>query len=785
MKRKLILYNLMIVIALLLYACDETIIRTDCDQRNDISLTLTADYFTECHPTEILPAGGTSFRIISGTDTIISGNLGADGRFETGPIDSTGCGLSNVVVEASYNGKSIREEFGILCCDTTLSYTFGDINCDSAISVECESLDTTIVRNITSSGDCILVGAHVDELKNNAVIIFSDNPLRVDLTQLLSLTGKITLDNLVPEVTGNEILLDNSQLEIYFNVDRSTVDTIAPVTIKLPVYCLDSLGNDQNSGTITIIVSATVCDPYSCLCPFSDNASSELFYADESVSVGENKTFNFTLFTLSEGVFSEGCLLKIDSISRSDGSNAYQRGTYSWIIENQTLPTLSTGEKFSLDANFAPTMTGEITEEFIVYTSVYSESDVTNRKNETDCTFHFKLRGSGCSMTCPQIQLLGKIADILDGTGTKIKTIYIGTKVNPEDGNIISQELSAKMTTDCLKELEQPAISLFNVLLPDGYYCSDLTLSVEENVIGTYDDRELFVPVLTKTTLNNENKNSQLALYFNPPDLEDHYNSSHSNVYQCDFILNIYDEDGTLVCQQEFQITAEVSEFSLSSGDVIPMQAFSQVSAADENPSYHVYDIDEYNSTLGNYGLRESLTTTFVNYSTTPNTPLSSHTLYFDVDSPEDTVANLTQSPKFYLINTSGNNFSMASSISVASYPTPDDFFSDYENGNLMNTIFSNQTIDKDKFSYEPNRSKDQFSSVGGIDIHPFEVFIVWDSSAAPDVYSTNSGVKRVNCGMALIYISSVKTGKDNFDTTTGGNAKASVSFYVVYPVKY
>jgi hypothetical protein len=35
---------------------------------------------------------------------------------------------------------------------------------------------------------------------------------------------------------------------------------------------------------------------------------------------------------------------------------------------------------------------------------------------------------------------------------------------------------------------------------------------------------------------------------------------------------------------------------------------------------------------------------------------------------------------------------------------------------------------------------------------------------------------------MALLYISSVKSGQDNTDLVSGGNGKASVSFYVVYP---
>jgi hypothetical protein len=198
-----------------------------------------------------------------------------------------------------------------------------------------------------------------------------------------------------------------------------------------------------------------------------------------------------------------------------------------------------------------------------------------------------------------------------------------------------------------------------------------------------------------------------------------------------------------------------------------------------------VYDVDEYNKTLGNYGLRESLTRSFVNFTSTPNTPKSSHTLYFDVDSPDNPAVNFTQQPKLYLINSFENSFSKVSSAPVATYPTPNAFFSNYENGNLMDQVFSNPGVDRDNFNWEPNREKGEFSLLGGVDINPFEVYVIWDPSSTPNVYNFGNGQERINCGMALIYISSVKTGQDNTDVVTGGNGKASVSFYVVYPVKY
>jgi hypothetical protein len=786
MNRNILRYNLLIAMALLLCTCDETIVRPDCDERNDISLKIAADYFTECSPDEILPAAGTSFRIISGGDTIASGNLDGKGQFDTGPIENTGCGLNNVVIEASYNGKSIRETFGLLCCDTLLRYRFPNIPCEPPLAIECESIDTTIVKIITSSGNCVLQNAAFDDLKNNSVIIASETPLRIELNQLLSLTGKIYVDNISPEPADSQVTIDGNQLEIYFNVDRSSLDTIAPVTIQLPVFCLDSLGSDVNSGTITIVVSATVCDPNNCYCPFDAATGSDIFYADENVTVGNNQSFNFMLYSLSEGNFGDGCVLRIDSITRDDGTNAYLNGSNSWTIANQPIPDLSVGDEFAVNANFAPTQTGEITEGFIAFASVYSELDLNNPNDIGGCELHFKLRGNGCDdNSCPLIQVLGFNVKRIDRIDHSESSIIIGTKVDPNEGDIILQKLTAQMGTDCLNEMEEPAAAAYNIILPNGYYCSDMKLSVHENVLGAYDDRNRFNPVLTHSTLSTDQKNSGLAIYFDPPDLVDHYNSNHDSIYQCSFMLEIADEEGNLICSQEIRVIAEVYEFSLSMGDVIPMQAFSQISVQDNNPSYHVYDVDEYNKTLGNYGLRESLTRSFVNFTSTPNTPKSSHTLYFDVDSPDNPAVNFTQQPKLYLINSFENSFSKVSSAPVATYPTPNAFFSNYENGNLMDQIFSNPGVDRDNFNWEPNRGKGEFSLLGGVDIHPFEVYVIWDPSSTPNVYNFGNGQERINCGMALIYISSVKTGQDNTDVVTGGNGKASVSFYVVYPVKY
>jgi hypothetical protein len=780
MKRYKLYFTILITaLFVIFFSCVEKIIHDDCQDLDEIGLVISATYFTDCDPGEILPARGAGFKIIRGGDTIFSGNLDGNGRFSTGPIDSSSCGMNNVIIEASYNGKSVREEFGMMCCDTTLQYQFGNVSCNPPDTVDCESIDTTIVKTITSSGDCVMQNATLKELKDNSVIIASGSPVRIELDELLQLNGKIYIESINPNPDGNEIILNGNQLEIYFNVDRSELIAIQPITINLPTHCLDSLGKDINSGIIKLIIDASICDPNNCYCPFSGSKNITVFYAPEEVSLGKNKTFDFTIYELSEGNFDKGCILKIDSIRRADGTDAYTDGNHSWVIESNSPNQLTSGDKLTISANFAPVETGTTQDDFEVFTSVYSEADPNKAQNSSPCTFLFRLKGESCDNNCPQLQVLGFNVKSIDRNNLAETPLFIGTKVEFNVDKIIWQKINARMSNKCLKEEEEPGVAAFKIILPDGYYCSDFLISVQKKKLGSTDDTGRFYSVISQKVLNNENQSSGFAVYFDTPDLAEHYNNNHDSIYQCGFDLTVTDKEGNEICSQEIQVIAEVFEFSLGSGDVIPMEAFSQVSNVASIPSYHVYDIDVYNNTLGNYGLRESLTPNFIDFSKKPNTPLSSHSLYFDVDHPDNPSVNFTEQPRLYLINTPGNNFSRISATPVTTYPTPDAFFEAYENGSLVDMIFSQ--IDPDNFTWTPEWKK----SDGGLEIKPYEVYIVWDPEKLPETYFVGGSKKRIYCGMALLYISSVKTGQDNTDALTGGNGKASVSFYVEYPVKF
>ncbi|HPS13738.1 MAG TPA: hypothetical protein PLB87_10710 [Prolixibacteraceae bacterium] len=778
MKRFIIILSLVVVAGF--FSCDETILRNDCNDQENIELKLEAEYSTNCDPKELLKARGASFLILRGGDTIYSGNLDGNGRFDTGPIDHSNCGMNNVVVEASFQGKSVREEFGLLCCDTLLHYVFRNISCDNQPdTVDCAAIDTTIVKTITSSGECVMQDATIDEMRNNSVIIASSSPVRIELNELLALDGKIYLQSINPAPVNKQVILENNQLEIYFNVERTDTGKISPVTINLPTYCLDSLGNDVSSGLIKIIVDASVCKSDLCSCPFTGSDQPETFYASEGVMLGENKTFDFVVAELSKGMLGDHCLLAIDSITRDDGSSAYLSIGHSWTIQSFSPSNMSNGDQLKVSANFAPPKSGQLAEDFIAYTSVYSDNDLTKRQNNSACSFKFRLKGESCEINCPEILILGANVKQVDKNSLTEKTLFAGTKLDFQDDQIIRQKISAIMSNKCLKKQGEKPSALFNLSLPDGYYCDDIRLSVKEYAIGPFDDRGRFYSATLPGAMNENKESSVLTITFDTPDLSDYYNSNHDSIYQCGFNIVVTDQEGKEICRQDIQVVSEVYEFSLRSGDVIPMEAFSQVSATASVPSYHVYDIDVFNKTLGNYGLRESLTPNFIDHTSVPNQPLSSHSLYFDVDHPDNPSVNYAEKPRLYLLNTKGNNFSKITATPVTTYPTPDAFFKAYEDGSLTDLIFSK--ADPDNFDWTPGWGK----ADGGLSINPYEVYVMWDPDMLPETYQVDGKKKRVYCGLAILYISSVKSGQDNTNSSTGGNGKASVSFYVEYPVKF
>ncbi len=786
MKRIKILQLLFIpVMMVLLTNCDETILRDDCEDYDDIKLKIIGKYSSACDPDEILIARGAAITILAGLDTLYNGNLDSTGTFITGPIENTGCGLSNAIIEASYMGSVFREEFGLLCCDTTLNYLFNNISCEPLKPIDCMSIDTTITRVITSSSECVMQNAQFDELKNNVVIISSASPVEIDIRELRLLSGKIFLRNILPMTEKSTIILDGTALEIYFDVVRTEIGVIDPVLIYLPTSCLDEFGNKVNSGTIKIELSATVCDPYDCYCPFSENEKSEIYYAPERVVVNSSSVFEFNILELTGGIFGDGCILKIDSLTRADGRKADVIDTNSWVVSSFNPKELKVDDYLNISTRFEPKKTGDITEEFIVYTSVYSQADPTVKKNDSECSFMFKLKGTGCEYVCPTIIPTATLVKKIYSNPVKEEVAYRGENITMSNEYYISQKIKGVMSTDCLDDLKEPGIAIFNIDVPKGDYCSEINLKVVKRSITADRDADYFYTNITDISIGKLVNSTFLTITFIPPNLEEFY-KDFDNSFMAAFDLIASDDNGNELCRQEIIIESEVEEFSLGSREVIIMEAFSQISLTAKISSHHVYDIDTYNPKLKNYGLRDALPNEFINTYVVPNKPISDHSLFFEVDSPEDPNVNYTEKPELYLVNTVLNNFSKISANSVATFNSHDEFVLAYENGTLMNSIMSNANanVNGGLFSWTDSRDKSEFTGTNGIEIKPYEVYIVWDPESQADEYVLNpKNTKHIFCGVALVYISSVKTGSDNTVNNTGGNGRATVSFNVEYPL--
>ncbi len=78
--------------------------------------------------------------------------------------------------------------------------------------------------------------------------------------------------------------------------------------------------------------------------------------------------------------------------------------------------------------------------------------------------------------------------------------------------------------------------------------------------------------------------------------------------------------------------------------------------------------------------------------------------------------------------------------------------------------------------------TKTSFGPHNGLKVEAGGVYIVYDANQSPFQFSCR-GIRNY-LGAALIYVSAVKTGRDN-SGGPGANEKGSISFYVEYPAVY
>jgi len=784
--------QLILVPATLLFltTCHESVIR-DCEGLDPISITITGSWYCSEKPGLIYPETDGNCKIIIGQDTLYNGNFNQNGIFSTGLIPNSQCGLSNVRIETNARGQSLDTTYSTFCCTDTLNYLFEDKNCEIE-PITCDSINHTFSQTITTSGDCVFQNANYEDLENNVIILTSQNKLKVDVRSLKNPGGKIFVKETVPAISDDYMVLNSDKrLEIYFDVDRSELGKINPVKIELPADCIDDTGTPIKSGILTILMNAVICDPVICRCPFG---GSELdFYANEKVAVNEQRAFSFVIMELGQSNFGEKCILQIDSISRANGGSAFTASNgEAWKIGMMEFPIRKKiNENFRITTYLNPNSPGNYSESFVVYTSVYNENSPDMQTNEESCSVAFSLNGSACEDVCPQITVIGENAKLFDKNDNSEISIEAGTVFSFQPDMVIKEELTSRMSIVALNKLIIPASSSYGITLPDGDYCSTVRLRLTKSGIGKTDDSQYFTPQTSSINLGPGFNEADVKIIFVPPFLDDYIRSGHGNTYSCLVSITALNNVGGVICQQEVQLDVIVYGIGGIGGSIelsgmkelVILESFSQISSMSSFRSYHVYDIDEFNYIMLNYGQRQSLTSDFVT-STIPHMPIKvEHNLFADVDSTENPQINLTQKPKLYLVNTEANNFSKITASPVSSFPTHDSFVTAVMDGSLMLSIISspNYLGDLTGMNWADHRDKTSFAPYQGLTVKPGEVYMVYDSTKVPFTFSGY----RIYSGVALIYISAVKSGEDNTDPDSGGMGKGSISFYVEYPVVF
>ena len=782
-KKAICLMILVPASLLFLTTCKEKVLR-DCEEQPLVSISIAGSWFCSEKP-EILPTEEGNCWVIVGGDTLYAGTFDTKGFFTTGLIPNSRCGLSNVKLEATAHGQTIDTTFSVFCCTDTIALTFEDKNCNVE-PIVCDSINKIYTRTIVTSGNCVFQNSNYIDLRDNVIILKSAEKLKLDISSLKNYyKGKIFIKQTIPSALLDYLVLDTqNKLELYFDVNSTVIGQLAPLNITLPAECIDANGQVSNRGSITITVNATICE-VACQCPFAAT-STDRYYSREKVPVNEQRSSVFAIMPLG-GSLGPDCILQIDSITRADGGSPYAAANgESWIIQKPALPVRKVNnESLYINTTFAPKIAGEHTETFVVYTSLYNKNKPTVRIETGTCSYTFLLTGYTCDKVCPQITVLGENVKLFDKNKNTSTPIQFGWTSTFSNSTIIKDSLASRMSINALSKLIIPATSRYSINLPVGDYCSNVNLVISRSKIGNTDDTSFFATTPASVTLGSGLIKGNLDITFTPPFLDDHVCSGHGSTYSCLVTVKAVDGSGTVICQQEIQLDVVVS--AIGSRELVILESFSQISAVSSIRSFQIYDIDEYDKNLMNYGQLSSLPSEFVT-STVPYMPREDPRVHFnlfvDVDSPENPAVNIDEKPEIYLVNTTANNFSQITASPVTSFDTYDLFVAAVKDGSLMRSIANDPRFNKAllPMNWSDHRDKTSFGPQQGLPVVAGGVYIVYDANQSPFQFSC-SGIRNY-LGAALIYVSAVKTGRDN-SGGPGANEKGSISFYVEYPAVY
>jgi len=798
---KKILPSLFILLGLLLlWRCEEEIISPN-KNGSDVNLHISGNKLNACKGDTVrTKASYAQFAFVSKNgdklDTLFQGKLDVNGEWDT-LYNIELLGIPNVQVHGLLDLRTAIDSVFYVCCDTSFVLNFlYDCNEVSEVKVDCENLDDTINLDLTNRfGGKILLGTPEADIAGNRFQLSPTENVTVNINEINTLAGDFSKKiSSSADNNGNiELGIGKQPLVIDFFVKTDKVGVFTK-TINLLTTC-----STGETGNITINLTSEITDN-NCSCPFSsDNKVVKEFYPfSQSISEGETSPISVNeIINLNDFSLGEGCYLVVDSVVRYNSSVAAtfleQAGIqHEWKMAAQNFPIeLRNGTTIlSMSTTFTPNQVGESTDTFSVNVSIRNSLGET----KDACSFLISYTGNSCNDNiCPSITKLNDLpADLINGTnGTVIRGLTFGSKMEMGSGDRIRQTMNGLMGTLCTSFIGDNQIVTYVVNLPEIdsiVPCSQVNISVDKLADGTLDDTGYFKLINSNSTIE-EGGVASFSVQFLTPDVKTYISSGHSSVYKAKLIVHATDNTGE-ICSQQIDLEANVSSKNYKISKSTNMKSFSQVSDKESNPSYAVYDIELYNPFYQYYGQQDKLDPDrgSVNIYSTPPTPNTGHSFFFEVDEPNNLA--LRQIPKLYLVNTDGNKYSMITSQPIARYNNNTEFNNDLDvlmqdvfnpsfqsKGNAPNTSFLFNSSETE-IMWTPSLSAVQTAGAGnGLSVQMGEVYVLWNPQGNHEMFSSGGSTYNNYCDVAFLYIEEISDGDGSAHNI--GN----VTFYVVYPL--
>lgn len=785
-------------------ACTE-VVTDPCANNSNITIKIKGKNFETCEGiTQEYPAPDASITIIhydvggSSIDTLISSFLNSSGELEY-TIPNSQCGINNIKLVAVNNSSYFEDSIDFMCCDTTYVFSF-ERDCEESPETEiaCETINETIdVKLANLYKGCLMVGASQADIRWNSVSVNTSDEIRVDVSEVLALEDKF-FANISPEPDDNgDVYLNANELNISFFVETDEVG-VFDTQLSLPTICTDGSGN-EHTGQVLVNLTAEICED-GCVCPFSNDGevNKTIDRSAYPVSVGSTMDYSSeSIFTVRDGMLDSDCYLIITSVDRfnsSEPATSFSEA-HDWII---TTPDELVGQQirlydtFNMSAEFEPEKSGESIDTFEIFVDVYNRVD----ELKESCSFIVEYKGAGCENVCPEITKMNSLtADFVDpANGDILQNLKWGDKVQMGTGNTINQRMSGNLGNMCRGVItgSETVSYLINVAdNEDVLTCSDVNINYQIVDNGNTGDRAFF-SVIDDFMMLGSGGNGIMSIRFHTPDAKAHIQSNHDDVYKARLIIEATNTSGEFICSQTVDLSAQVYQNTVSVSEPMSMKAFSQVSDKEPESAYQVYKIDIYDEDYNYFGKIDNLSMNHIDYTTTPPSPQSNHSFYFEVAQPQNTI--LRQYPKLFLVKYNGkldyNRFTRVTEKPVANYSSNGDFSSDLDN--LIDHVFNEgaftslgnaptynfQFSEGESYGWEPFRTAEQMALDGiGVDIKLGDVFIIWNPNGTAESFTSGGNTFSSYCDVAFLYIDGLSDG-----TNTNHNI-GFVSFYVAYPL--